>query len=67
MLLMDVTPTPVGMSSFISALTQGITSDILWTEIAKIAPFLIVIFVVSVGYRILRKLVKSGSKLKVGL
>lgn len=65
MLLMDVTPT--GMSSFITALTQGITSDILWTEIAKIAPFLIVIFVVSVGYRILRKLVKSGSKLKVGL
>lgn len=67
MLLMDVTPTPVGMNSFISALTQGITSDILWTEIAKIAPFLIVIFVVAVGYRILRKLVKSGSKLKVGL
>lgn len=67
MLLMDVSSTPTGMSSFISALTQGITSDILWTEIAKIAPFLIVIFVVAVGYRILRKLVKSGSKLKVGL
>ena len=67
MLLMDVTSTPTGMSSFITALTQGITSDILWTEIAKIAPFLIVIFVVAVGYRILRKLVKSGSKLKVGL
>lgn len=65
MLFMDVTPT--GMSSFITALTQGITSDTLWTEIAKIAPFLIVIFVVAVGYRILRKLVKSGSKLKVGL
>ena len=67
MLLMDATPTPQGMGAFISALTQGITSDILWTEIAKIAPFLIVIFVVAVGYRILRKLVKSGSKLKVGL
>lgn len=67
MLLMDATPTPAGMGAFINALTQGITSDILWTEIAKIAPFLIVIFVVAVGYRILRKLVKSGSKLKVGL
>lgn len=67
MLLMEAAPTPAGMGSFISALTQGITSDILWTEIAKIAPFLIVIFVVAVGYRILRKLVKSGSKLKVGL
>lgn len=66
MLLMDAS-TPTGMGAFISALTQGITSDILWTEIAKIAPFLIVIFVVAVGYRILRKLVKSGSKLKVGL
>lgn len=63
---METTPV-AGMGAFIDALTKGITSDILWTEIAKIAPFLIVIFVVAVGYRILRKLVKSGSKLKVGL
>lgn len=55
------------MSAFISALTQGITSDILWTEIAKAAPFLIVIFVVAVGYRLVRKLVKTGSKLKVNI
>lgn len=68
MLLMDAgTPTASGMSAFITALTQGITSDILWTEIAKIAPFLITIFVVAIGYRILRKLVKSGSKLKVNM
>lgn len=58
---------PTGMSAFISALTQGITSDILWTEIAKAAPFLIVIFVVAVGYRLVRKLVKTGSKLKVNI
>lgn len=68
MLLMDAgTPSATGMSSFITALTQGITSDILWAEISKIAPFLIVIFVVSVGYRLLRKLVKGGSKLKVNI
>lgn len=56
-----------GMAGFISALTTGITSDILWTEITKAAPFLITIFVVAVGYRLVRKLVKSGSKLKVNL
>lgn len=56
-----------GMAAFISALTTGITSDILWTEITKAAPFLITIFVVAVGYRLVRKLVKSGSKLKVNL
>ena len=59
--------TPTGMAAFISALTTGITSDILWTEIAKAAPFIITIFVVAVGYRIVRKLLKSGSKLKVNV
>ena len=58
---------PTGMSAFITALTTGITSDILWTEITKAAPFLITIFVVAVGYRLVRKLVKSGSKLKVNI
>lgn len=58
---------PVGMSGFITALTTGITSDILWGEITKAAPFLIVIFVVAVGYRILRRVIKSGSKLKAGI
>lgn len=56
-----------GMAGFISQLTGGITSDILWAEITKAAPFLITIFVVAVGYRIVRKLVKSGSKLKVNV
>lgn len=56
-----------GMSGFISQLTTGITSDILWTEIGKAAPFLIAIFVVAVGYRLVRKLVKSGSKLKANI
>lgn len=56
-----------GMSGFISALNAGITSDILWGEITKAAPFLITIFVVAVGYRILRRVIKSGSKLKAGI
>lgn len=56
-----------GMASFISALTTGITSDTLWTEIAKAAPFIITIFVVAVGYRIVKKVLQKGSKLKAGM
>ena len=56
-----------GMTSFISALTTGITSDTLWTEIAKAAPFIITIFVVAVGYRIVKKVLSKGSKLKAGM
>lgn len=56
-----------GMSGFISALTTGITSDILWTEITKATPFLIVMFVVAVGYRLVRRIVNKGSKLKAGI
>lgn len=59
--------TPTGMDGFITALTTGITSDILWGEITKAAPFLIVMFVVAVGYRILRKVISKGSKLKAGI
>lgn len=56
-----------GMTGFITALTTGITSDILWSEITKGAPFLIVIFVVAVGYRLVRRMVNKGSKLKAGI
>lgn len=57
----------VGMNSFITALNAGITSDILWTEITKAAPFVITIFVVAVGYRVLRRVINKGSKLKAGI
>lgn len=56
-----------GMSGFITALTTGITSDTLWAEITKAAPFVIVIFVVAVGYRVLRRVINKGSKLKAGI
>lgn len=58
---------PKGMSGFISALTTGISSDVLWTEITKAAPFVITVFVVAVGYRILRRVINKGSKLKAGI
>lgn len=56
-----------GMGAFITQLTTGITSDTIWTEIAKAAPFIITIFVVAIGYRVLRKVLKGGSKLKVNV
>lgn len=56
-----------GMSAFITALTTGITSDTLWAEITKAAPFIIVMFVVAVGYRVLRRVIKGGSKLKANI
>lgn len=62
--------TATGMSGFISALTNsttGITSDTLWTEITKAAPFVITIFVVAVGYRVLKRVINKGSKLKAGI
>lgn len=57
------------MADFITAITgaNGISSDALWTEIGKAAPFVVIIFIVAVGYRVLRKLLKSGSKLKVNV
>lgn len=56
-----------GMSGFITALSTGITSDTLWTEITKAAPFVITIFVVAVGYRVLKRVINKGSKLKAGI
>lgn len=62
-----VAETGGGMGGFITSLTTGITSDTLWGEITKAAPFVISIFVVAVGYRILRKVISKGSKLKAGI
>lgn len=56
-----------GMAGFITSLTTGITSDTLWTEITKAAPFIITIFVVAVGYKVLRRVIKAGSNLKVNV
>lgn len=56
-----------GMGGFISALTTGITTDTMWTEITKAAPFVIAMFIVAVGYRVLRRVISKGSKLKAGI
>nr|AXH73719.1 MAG: coat protein [uncultured bacterium] len=56
-----------GMGGFISALTTGITTDTMWAEITKAAPFVIAMFIVAVGYRVLRRVINKGSKLKAGI
>lgn len=56
-----------GMGGFITALNAGVTSDTIWTEITKATPFVITIFVVAVGYRVLRRVISKGSKLKAGI
>lgn len=56
-----------GLDGFVSALTTGITSATIWDEIVKVAPFVITVFVVAIGYRILRRVLSKGSKLKAGI
>ena len=57
-----------GMAGMVSALTNstsGITSSALWTEVTAAAPLIIGIFIFAFGYRVVRKVLKSGSKGKV--
>ena len=51
-----------GMTGFITALTTGITSDTLWAEVTKAAPFIIGCVIFAFGYYIVKKLVKGSSK-----
>lgn len=55
------------MSSFISALTgtDGISSTTMWADVTAAVPFIVLIFTFAFGYRVLRKLLKGGSKGKV--
>lgn len=58
------------MGNFVSALTNptsgdGITSSALWGEVANAAPLIIGIFIFAFGYRVVKKVLKSGSKGKL--
>ena len=58
------------MSGMVSALTNsttGITSGTLWTEVTAAAPLIVGIFIFAFGYRVVRKVLKSGSKAKVNV
>lgn len=49
------------MSSFVTALTGGITADALWTSIAPLAPLMIVIFLFAFAYYVYRRVTRNGS------
>lgn len=56
------------MTPFITALTAetgGITSAALWTEAAKIVPWLLIIVPFAFGYNLVKKSVKGASRGKV--
>lgn len=58
------------MSGFITALTAaegGLTSANMWTEAAGAATLIASIAIFAFGYRIIRKVVKGGSKGKVNM
>lgn len=53
------------MQAFITALTTAITPTVLWGMLADAVPFILVMVLFSLGYHIVRKLVKGASKAKV--
>ena len=57
------------MSGFITALTgtNGISEATFWSEITSAVPLIVIFFSVAVGYYILRRVMKKGSKLKMGI
>lgn len=54
-----------GMAGFITALNTGITTDTLWGEATKAAPFIISVVIFAFGYYIVKKVTKGSSKGKV--
>lgn len=63
---METTVTSTGsMSEVITALTTGITAETIFSVVADVMPFVIVMIPVSLGLYFLRKLVKGAGKGKV--
>lgn len=57
--------TAVGMEAVISALTTGVTSQVMFGTLAEIMPFVITLLPFSLGLHFLRKLVKGAGTGKV--
>ena len=56
-----------GFAAIVQALTTGITSAGLFGTVAEIMPFVCVMIGFALGYRVLRKVVKSASKGKANV
>ena len=71
------TPAPTGLEGFICNLIgdgsgcNSIPGTTLYTQfwdlITEIAPFVVMVFVVAVGYYVLRRVISKGSRLKAGI
>lgn len=57
--------TPVGMEAVISALTTGVTSQVMFGTLAQIIPFVVTLIPFALGLMFLRRLVKGAGKGKV--
>lgn len=57
------------MSTVITALTgsNGLTSDAMWTEVGNAVPLIVGVTIFSLGFYIVRKLIKGVGKGKVRL
>lgn len=60
--------TAVGsMSGIITQLTTGITTSTIFGVVSEVMPFVITMIIVSLGFYVLRKVVKGAGKAKVRL
>lgn len=57
--------TVTGMNAVITALTEGVTSQVMFGTLAEIIPFVITLIPFSLGLYFLRKLVKGAGHGKV--
>lgn len=67
--LLQLGTTSTGMAGFVEGLTDsttGISAGALWDQITPAVPFIVAIFIFAFGYGFVRRLVKRGSKGKVG-
>lgn len=62
---METVTSTGSMSEVITALTTGITAETIFSVVADVMPFVIVMIPVSLGLYFLRKLVKGAGKGKV--
>lgn len=55
------------MSGIITQLTTGITTSTIFGVVSEVMPFVITMIIVSLGFYVLRKVVKGAGKAKVRL
>lgn len=56
-----------GMGNVVGQLTTGMSADAMWTAVATVMPFVISIALFAFGYRMVRRVTKSGSKGKANI